>query len=932
MSVTSYTRAKIDELLLALSTTLSGKADSAALIDGLAGKVNSSTFTTGLAAKADAAATATALASKADAAATSSALAGKASTASLATVATTGAYADLVGKPTIPPAFTAEEAQDAAAALLTAGTHTGISFSYDDAAGSLAAAVNTGGSALTLSATQTAPYVAKVGEIAMMNVPSGATTLTLPSNPANRAQVGFRSLGATTAVPLTIVRGGTDTIGDGGATSVVEPLSGVTRVYQFDSPSKRWLPVSDVKPLTALDGRFGDAAVAGLVGAPATATGVALRAAFVPRDEYVPGTGGSGASVGSAALGILSAGLGSAALGPCALVFCGDSVTEGYSATAPARYWVAALTARLQKAHPSGLGSESAMSTSQSATFTRNTVAGVHGYNAGQASTIASTYIGPGEAEKVAAVQPTAIFHAVGTNDYRGNRNPATYKAEILAQLDALDALLAAPTVHVLVHHGQPAHSSTPTYPWSTYGTALAEIATARPARVVYLDLAPAWSAAVPTFADALDLYNADNYHPNDRGHAFIADLTYRALEAPVGGVAVPIAAAPTTPALTNSAAPAITGTPTTGQTLTVSNGTWSATPDSYTYQWRRAGSAISGAAASTYVLQVADEGQAVTCSVTAIKATYTSGTATSNAVTPAAAGTPALTNSTPPTITGTPTEGQTLTASNGTWSATPDSFSYQWKRGGTNISAATASTYLLAPADVGATITVEVTAIKAGHSNGTATSAATAAVAAAPAGATITETFTGTDGATPTGWTTNATSFTYQAGMGRLDPASFGSGALMSGAASFTGDFDMTGTLKMTGNTANTAATIGVGSALAAGSNRPANGYTVDVILTSAGAVNSTALYRGTNFRASGGSVAASASGHKVRLQRIGAVLNVKVWPAGTAEPGAWQFTHTDPSPLSGVAYRPFVGCADQTGASGTTLADFDDLSVTYS
>jgi len=83
------------------------------------------------------------------------------------------------------------------------------------------------------------------------------------------------------------------------------------------------------------------------------------------------------------------------------------------------------------------------------------------------------------------------------------------------------------------------------------------------------------------------------------------------------------------------------------------------------------------------------------------------------------------------PAITGTATQGQTLTCSTGTWSNTPDAYAYQWNRNGLPIIGATASTRVLALADVGATLTCTVTARNLGVS-AVATSLATAAIAGA--------------------------------------------------------------------------------------------------------------------------------------------------------------------------------------------------------
>ena len=67
------------------------------------------------------------------------------------------------------------------------------------------------------------------------------------------------------------------------------------------------------------------------------------------------------------------------------------------------------------------------------------------------------------------------------------------------------------------------------------------------------------------------------------------------------------------------------------------------------------------------------------------------------------------------PAITGTTGFGDTLTCSTGTWSGVPaPTYTYQWQRGGVNIGGQTAATHVIVAADLGATLTCEVTATNA--------------------------------------------------------------------------------------------------------------------------------------------------------------------------------------------------------------------------
>src|SRR2546422_592767 len=131
--------------------------------------------------------------------------------------------------------------------------------------------------------------------------------------------------------------------------------------------------------------------------------------------------------------------------------------------------------------------------------------------------------------------------------------------------------------------------------------------------------------------------------------------------------------------------------------------------------------------------------------------------------------------NTSPPTISGTAQQGQTLTEAHGTWTNSPTSFSYQWQQcdsGGFNCSAitgATSQTYVPVAADVGHTLRVQETASNAGGSSSPATSDQTAVVTPPPPVNTALPTISGTaqQGQTLTeahgSWTNEPTSYTYQ-------------------------------------------------------------------------------------------------------------------------------------------------------------------------
>lgn len=188
-----------------------------------------------------------------------------------------------------------------------------------------------------------------------------------------------------------------------------------------------------------------------------------------------------------------------------------------------------------------------------------------------------------------------------------------------------------------------------------------------------------------------------------------------------------------------NSVAPTITGEARIGVELTADPGTWSGSP-SFVYRWERADAdgsgrvTINGATTNKYTLVQADVGKIVRVTVTAtnVAGSHSASSDDTTEVLPLAP-----TNTELPSITGTTTVGQDLTAHDGTWTGSP-TIVRQWIRAddnqGTNavdIPGAQGETYTLVGADQGKYMRLLVTGTNDGGQT-TVQSAYTTVVAGA--------------------------------------------------------------------------------------------------------------------------------------------------------------------------------------------------------
>ena len=180
------------------------------------------------------------------------------------------------------------------------------------------------------------------------------------------------------------------------------------------------------------------------------------------------------------------------------------------------------------------------------------------------------------------------------------------------------------------------------------------------------------------------------------------------------------------TAAPSNTTPPAITGTAVVGETLTAVPGSWTGSPTlTKALAWQRCdatggGCTPIGVTTQTYVVKTADVD-----STLRVLETATNGEGSVGVQSPPTAvvtGVTAPVSTGDPVVSGSTTEGATLSTTTGTWNGTALSFAYQWVRCGADgglpdgsdcpsIPGATGSSYTLVAADIGRRLRVQVTA-----------------------------------------------------------------------------------------------------------------------------------------------------------------------------------------------------------------------------
>jgi hypothetical protein len=250
---------------------------------------------------------------------------------------------------------------------------------------------------------------------------------------------------------------------------------------------------------------------------------------------------------------------------PVNIVWLGSSSTAGNNASAAENRFVNKVMNAIRGVYPLPSGSHpTGVLTLAQAVATAPSGAGIFGVNAGISGSRsgnqngATPYISATTRNQIAALNPRVLVHMIGANDYGNGVPVATYKSNVQAEINALDAAIGVTHVHILIHTYPRFDSAALTNriaPWADYLTALKEIQAATP-NVAVVDNSGAWARQGVTGVadgDPWGYIDSDDIHMNDQGHDFMTNLINVAFlggalltGAATGGTTPPTGTAPT--------------------------------------------------------------------------------------------------------------------------------------------------------------------------------------------------------------------------------------------------------------------------------------------------------------------------------------------------------------------------------------------------
>lgn len=225
------------------------------------------------------------------------------------------------------------------------------------------------------------------------------------------------------------------------------------------------------------------------------------------------------------ALGKLHASMLRCHMAPVGNLFLGSSSTAG-STEDPSDRYVNIVTKKLQMKYAAGPGAETAV---QSLTGQTLTIPGIHGYNLGEGGLTSRNFLTTNRLNKIAAVQPAAIYISIGANDAIYGYTAAEVKANILSAVETIDAVMDVQPVYVLIHQHQ-LDSVDISALWAAYREEIRAIAIDDPEKFAFIDASYDFASIGIPGADPYGFRKPDHVHLEALGQHFLGELVAQGL------------------------------------------------------------------------------------------------------------------------------------------------------------------------------------------------------------------------------------------------------------------------------------------------------------------------------------------------------------------------------------------------------------------
>lgn len=149
---------------------------------------------------------------------------------------------------------------------------------------------------------------------------------------------------------------------------------------------------------------------------------------------------------------------------------------------------------------------------------------GIHSVNAGIGNTTTDNYLPAANLALINSLNPSVVFHTIGSNDWYYGRSPALFAASLENAIQSITS--NTPILHVLVHQHERADLPHSPYTWQEYGEAMSQVAVSAGNRL-FVNASPGMTSlgVGEGLGNEYGLLDSDNIHLTPSGELVLGSL-----------------------------------------------------------------------------------------------------------------------------------------------------------------------------------------------------------------------------------------------------------------------------------------------------------------------------------------------------------------------------------------------------------------------